>query len=159
MAQLPEHGAVRRYKSGCRCDECKTANTTARARERVSARERSGLPATTPARRLAAVPTANLGRVIDAEISRSSLIVATVESTLKAALDAVVKPGDLVAEFGRAHALALARLLDDPDKSNVMPRASSELRAILDALLAGAAAVDGEAHALDTLFASFGSRR
>jgi hypothetical protein len=78
---------------------------------------------------------------------------------LTLALDAVVKPGDLVAEFGRAHALALARLLDDPEKYNVIPRASSELRAILDALLASAGAVDGEAHALNNLFASFGSRR
>jgi hypothetical protein len=159
VAQLPDHGAIRRYRSGCRCDECKTANTTARARERVLARERSGLPAAAPSKRLVAVPTADEATVIDVEFSASSRTNATVESTLKAALDAVVKPGDLVAEFGRAHALALARLLDDPDKSNVMPRASSELRAILEALLAGAAAVDGEAHALDNLFASFGSRR
>lgn len=49
MAVL-NHGTVRGYKSGCRCDECKAANTAAKARERDRRREREGkAPARTPA--------------------------------------------------------------------------------------------------------------
>lgn len=43
MATL-NHGTVRGYKGGCRCDLCKDANTQARRRERQRKRERLGLP-------------------------------------------------------------------------------------------------------------------
>ncbi|GAB2702412.1 hypothetical protein BKA24_001680 [Microbacterium marinum] len=52
--RMPRHGTVRRYKAGCRCEPCKTANTDARRRERDAARAAAGEPVPTRRKR---VPT------------------------------------------------------------------------------------------------------
>lgn len=59
--RLSKHGSVRRYKQGCRCEPCMTANTEARRRERERAAAKAGKPVPTTRKRVptegAPVPT------------------------------------------------------------------------------------------------------
>ena len=106
------HGTRYRYTQGCRCDDCKNANTLylRRRKERLLTGE------ATPAANVAPDPDPGPGRVelgVAAEID---------------GLAAQARPGLAAA------ALAVARILDDPRAINQQPAAAKVLISMLEKL-------------------------
>lgn len=145
------HGTVRGYKLGCRCEECTEANRKAKQRERDRRRERDGKPAArTP--RFENVPTAPAKGPIEEGPG-------AIERTARLALAA--DPGEEpnpIAEMRREVVYAAARVMDNPKFAPFFKSAADVLRITVEDLLAGAPAKDGGTDALKQLMGSFGPR-
>lgn len=142
------HGTVRGYKLGCRCEECTEANRKAKARERERRRERAGLPARTP--NLALVPTKpSSGPIIEGP--------GAIEAAFRAAL--ADPTDDALVRARREVVFAAARNMDNPKFAPYFKSAADVLRTTVEDLLAGKPPKDGEADALQTILDSFGGSK
>ena len=140
------HGTVRGYKSGCRCDICKHANTKAKRLERERKRAREGKPQ--PVRK-PRVPTSVKAVPQEADCG-------PIESAFRAAL---AEPTEVALDLARREIVfAAARNMDNPKHAPFFKSNSDVLRATVADLLASKPAEDGETDALKELVASFGSR-
>jgi hypothetical protein len=145
------HGTVRGYKSGCRCDLCTHANTTAKARERERRREREGKPAAPGRTRSRRVPTTPA-------VSPSGDDRGPIETAARVALEGI--GGDEpIAALRREVAYRATAVMDNPRAAPYFKSAAEVLRATIEDLLAAAPAKDGEADALAGIMATFGRSR
>lgn len=145
------HGTVRGYKSGCRCDLCTHANTKAKARERERRREREGKPAAPRAGRTSRVPTGSAASPPDSEYG-------PIETAARAAL-ADIGGDEPIAALRREVAYRATAVMDNPKAAPYFKSAAEVLRATIDDLLAAMPAKDGEGEALAGILASFGRSR
>lgn len=125
-----EHGTRGRYNDGCRCSSCKQANSDY-YRDRRTGKSTKIAKAST--RKLAAVPDVYTPRTpasaaptvapdsVEAAVREQLSRLSTVES----------RGGEVAA------AIALARLLDNPDKASQHPAAARQLREYIEALRKG----------------------
>lgn len=141
------HGTVRGYKSGCRCDLCTHANTKAKARERERRREREGKPATVRTPRSKSVPIGGADAPTEDQPG-------AIEAAFRAALSD--ETSDLIVIARREVVFASARNMDNRKFAPFFKSNADVLQAVLAALLAGQPAKDGEADELASIMASFG---
>lgn len=140
------HGTVRGYKSGCRCDLCTHANTKAKARERERRRERDGKP---PTPRKPPVPTTPKTTPPEDEPG-------PIEAGFREALN---DPTDSALVRARREVVfAAARNMDNPKHAPFFKSHADVIRATVSDLIAATPAKDGEADALKELVESFGPR-
>lgn len=168
---LPKHGTVRRYKTGCRCDDCKAANTEASRRYRSNRRRREGRPE--PARqplspadlRDEPIPSPPRARTepsqsdIDRELERllTREISGPIEREARALLDTYDR--DAVTRLRREVVFGAARIMDDRSKASLFRNAAQVVRDFVADILASTNAGDGEADALRDFLASLGGSR
>lgn len=141
------HGTLRAYRAGCRCDECKAANTDAKRRERERRRERAGKPAPrTHPKKSVPTPTKK-----GADVPTVDPTAGPIETAARAALESVATDGDLVMRLRVEIVVAAARNLDTP-KLQYQFRANAEtLRAILADIVSVSPEKGGEVNALADL--------
>jgi len=138
------HGTVRGYKLGCRCEECRAANTKAKQAERDRRREREGRPAASRS----AVPTPP---------AASPLIegAGPIEEAAREALG-TVGGDEPLAKMRREVVFRAAAVMDNPKFAPFFKSAADVLRVTVGDLLAESPAKDGEADALAGIMATFG---
>jgi len=140
------HGTVRAYKLGCRCEECTAANTVAKARERDRRREREGKP---PAQKPTRTHKPESDPIEDGP--------GPIEEAARAALPAI--GGDsLLAVMRREVVYRAAAAMDNPKLAPYFKSNADVMATTVDALIAESPAQDGEDDAIKELVASFGSR-
>src|SRR5947209_14415035 len=115
------HGTRGRYNDGCRCDECKWANTSYRREKRARDAAGGGTARVVPFTQAVPTAAAEPGRVESA-----------VERELDGLAQAEARPGLKEA------AVALARILDNPKAVSQQPAAAKNLAEILERLRKGA---------------------
>ena len=145
------HGTVRGYKSGCRCDPCTEANTEAKRRERERRRAREGKPAAPRSPRAPRVPTTSQPSPPDSEYG-------PIEKAARAAL-ADIGGDEAIAALRREVAYRATAVMDNPRAAPYFKSAAEVLRLTIEDLLAAVPAKDGEADALAGIMATFGSSR
>lgn len=165
---LPKHGTVRRYRAGCRCDECKAANTAAKRRERERKAEREGRSVKRPqaSKRVPTsrdVPTGSgAGDPTDREIEREFERIARlsdagpIEREVWALLGEMDKPAE---RLTREVVLRAAQIMDNPGSAALFKAGADVMRSFIADHLATKPGGDGKSGALAEFLGSIGSSR
>lgn len=147
MAAKINHGTLRGYRAGCRCDACRGSNNAAKRLERERKQAREGRQ---PRPVLRAVPTGDDVPVIGPTYG-------PIETAFRAALAEPTDDHLVVAR--REMVFAAARVMDNPKAVAFFKSAADVLRSTVAELLESKPEQDGEADALASIMASFGGTR
>lgn len=184
---IRNHGTVRGYKAGCRCEQCTEANRAARQKERDRRRAKSGRTAprsdvpqggqVVPTRRRPEVTGDEIQQVIERAAFEARGLAAgaalaadrlrdagyrlvvdgPIEAAARRAL-ASVGGDSALAVLRRETAFRAAAAMDDPKVTPFLKSVTEVLRVTVADLLADAPEKGGETDALNELMGTFGSR-
>ncbi|NHF62244.1 hypothetical protein [Microcella pacifica] len=144
------HGTVRGYKSGCRCDLCRKANTDAKRLERERRDEREGKRPAARSTRKRTVPTTPSASPQEPEHG-------PIEAAFREAFSD--ETDSALTRARREVIFAAARVMDTPKHAPYFKSAAAVARETVADLLEAAPPKDGEGDALAAVMATFrGSR-
>jgi hypothetical protein len=125
---LKAHGTIQRYRQGCRCDECRRANTDYATSHKLGTNLVAGDNVTSIKRRQAKTPRKH----VDSN-GNVGAVGGEVERAVKSQL------ADFTSEFPTQVEMALvaARILDNDDRVALHPTTLRQLGAIVEGLTAG----------------------
>lgn len=129
---MAAHGTVSSYNAGCRCDECRTANTVKSRKNRK--RRAAGLPS-----RQRAKPPGTVHSLNGPQLNESATVINQIPTEPGAAESAVITATGALSGAGDrpelvAQARAMARIIDNPGAIGTHPSANKQLSETMERL-------------------------